>query len=249
MSQETERYQLENNGNTYLVRTPAGGGGGADVEANPEGTATEDLEKLKVGETIYGIPPVVGANPVLAGTEPALTGLQIGDTKYAVTKDAVIIDCTSGSLPTGITYNDVVTLMATKVVIAKWLQNTKIYEGIVFQAPQGYVGLRASAFIENFRGIGMYNTLTIYENGTIQILNSENFSYMSPKYNFQNVNAGNSNITSFMNNDTSYNFGAMSTYARTTAPSADNTDGGIRIVVLSSEPATRYNGYLYIITA
>lgn len=33
----------------------------------------------------------------------------------------------------------------------------------------------------------------------------------------------------------------------TTAPSSANTDG-IKIVVLSSEPATKYNGYLYIIT-
>lgn len=34
----------------------------------------------------------------------------------------------------------------------------------------------------------------------------------------------------------------------TTAPTAANTDG-IKIVVLSSEPATKYNGYLYIILA
>ena len=34
----------------------------------------------------------------------------------------------------------------------------------------------------------------------------------------------------------------------TTAPSSANTDGGIRIVVLTSEPATRYDGYWYIIT-
>lgn len=34
----------------------------------------------------------------------------------------------------------------------------------------------------------------------------------------------------------------------TTAPTADNTDG-IKIVVLSAEPATKYAGYLYIITA
>lgn len=32
----------------------------------------------------------------------------------------------------------------------------------------------------------------------------------------------------------------------TTAPSADNTSG-IKIVVLSSEPATKYNGFLYLI--
>lgn len=33
----------------------------------------------------------------------------------------------------------------------------------------------------------------------------------------------------------------------TTAPTADNTDG-LKFVVLSSEPATKYNGYIYIIT-
>lgn len=33
----------------------------------------------------------------------------------------------------------------------------------------------------------------------------------------------------------------------TTTPTADNTDG-LKIVVLDSEPATKYNGYLYIIT-
>lgn len=34
----------------------------------------------------------------------------------------------------------------------------------------------------------------------------------------------------------------------TTAPTANNTSGFLTIVVLSSEPATRYDGYLYIIT-
>lgn len=33
-----------------------GGGGGTTVVANPEGTATDDLEKLQVGEEIYNIP-------------------------------------------------------------------------------------------------------------------------------------------------------------------------------------------------
>ena len=35
----------------------------------------------------------------------------------------------------------------------------------------------------------------------------------------------------------------------TTAPSAANTDGGLILVVLSSDPATRYAGYIYIITS
>ncbi len=34
----------------------------------------------------------------------------------------------------------------------------------------------------------------------------------------------------------------------TTAPSSANNDGTLKIVVLSSEPATKYSGYLYIIT-
>jgi len=34
---------------------------------------------------------------------------------------------------------------------------------------------------------------------------------------------------------------------QTTAPTSDNTDG-LKFVVLSEEPATKYSGYLYIIT-
>ena len=34
----------------------------------------------------------------------------------------------------------------------------------------------------------------------------------------------------------------------TTAPTEANTDGTLHVVVLSAEPATKYNGYLYIIT-
>ena len=33
----------------------------------------------------------------------------------------------------------------------------------------------------------------------------------------------------------------------TTAPSADNTSGFLKIVVLASDPATKYDGYLYLI--
>ena len=43
------------NGTIYLI-TDASGGGGTTVVANPSGTATDDLEKLQVGTTIYKIP-------------------------------------------------------------------------------------------------------------------------------------------------------------------------------------------------
>lgn len=59
---------------------------GTTVVANPTGTATDDLTKIQVGETIYGIEggTEVIANPTMAGTEAALNGLQVGDTKYKV---------------------------------------------------------------------------------------------------------------------------------------------------------------------
>lgn len=34
----------------------------------------------------------------------------------------------------------------------------------------------------------------------------------------------------------------------TTAPTEDNPDDGLRVVVLEEEPEVRYNGYLYFIT-
>lgn len=34
----------------------------------------------------------------------------------------------------------------------------------------------------------------------------------------------------------------------TTAPTEDNTSGKLKVVVLDSEPATKYDGYLYMIT-
>lgn len=66
---------------------------GATVVANPTGSATQDLTKLQVGETIYGIDTgtEVIANPTLAGTEADLTGLQVGNTKYAVPQGTQVV--------------------------------------------------------------------------------------------------------------------------------------------------------------
>ena len=61
-----------------------GGGGGTTVVANPEGSATADLAKLQVGETIYGIPDAVVGNPSGSATAGNLTKLQIGSDIYNV---------------------------------------------------------------------------------------------------------------------------------------------------------------------
>lgn len=59
---------------TGELSVTGGGGGGTTVVANPEGEATSNLNKLQVGESIYGIPiyslPIAGAN--------TLGGVKIG---------------------------------------------------------------------------------------------------------------------------------------------------------------------------
>ena len=210
MSQETERYQLENNGNTYLARASASGGG-TDVEANPEGTATTDLEKLKVGETIYGIPEGtnVVANPTLAGTESALTGLQVGDTKYAVESGMTNPMTTQGDLIVG------------------GANGTPTRLG---QGGQDYAYLRFSPSSDS---------------SPVWARPELKHTYVDPSHNnetiFINSSSGGTSAIGF--GKPALNFGLGFT---TTAPSSANTDG-LKIVVLTAEPATYYDGYYYII--
>ena len=53
---------------------------GAEIDAAVEKAG--DLSKVK-------------ANPTLAGTEAALEGLQVGDTKYKVDQPVVVVECTA----------------------------------------------------------------------------------------------------------------------------------------------------------
>lgn len=54
-------------------------------------------------------------------------------------------------------------------------------------------------------------------------------------------------LTTLKNGSNYYSLGGDISYV-TTAPTGPNTSGGLKVVVLSSEPANRYDGYLYIIT-
>lgn len=55
-------------------------------------------------------------------------------------------------------------------------------------------------------------------------------------------------LTAIKNGSNYYSLGGGDIPYTNTAPTGPNTSGGIKVVVLSEEPATRYNGYLYIIT-
>ena len=210
MSQETERYQLENNGNTYLARASASGGD-TDVEANPEGTATTDLEKLKVGETIYGIPEgtEVVANPTLAGTESALTGLQVGDTKYAVESGMTNPMTTAGDLIVGGT------------------------DGV----PTRIAGQTAASGYSLFFTIGNATT-PLWTYASPSMLMSRDNTKHSVPYNPNTTGTANMSMGTIGN--------TIPLYPITTAPTANNTDG-LKIVVLTSEPATYYDGYYSIL--
>ena len=64
------------------IKMLAAGSGGSSVVANPEGEATEDLAKLEVDGTVYGIPEIE-VNPEGAATTD-LEKLKVGDTTYAI---------------------------------------------------------------------------------------------------------------------------------------------------------------------
>lgn len=78
----------------YLFLNGGGGGGGTTVVANPAGDATDELEKLQVANTIYGVPTSIGAvglfidanNVIKASTSiPANT-----DVSYTATQDCCV---------------------------------------------------------------------------------------------------------------------------------------------------------------
>ena len=68
------------------------------VTANPTLSGTEPLlTGIEIGDDKYKVPDEVSANPTLSGTEPLLAGLQIGDDKYKIPEETKIL--TSGITP------------------------------------------------------------------------------------------------------------------------------------------------------
>ena len=245
MSQTSKTYQYDrNDNNTFGVRGKADEG--TVVKANEALAGTEDsLTELTIGTTKYKVdqPINVVANPTLAGTEASLTGLEVGDTKYKVDVPHTINTYTIGTL----TGDDI----------------TKIENDIANRYP-----IKVNNYVYYIFGQAEYNVTFISYKDVLPYNYISNLNVLALNYNFSNHNLSVSTTASTMPiNDEKYNysatsgslltqitsggqpkvFGAMSTYALTTAPIAANTDGGIRFVVLSSEPATYYNGYYYII--
>ena len=82
---DTGRFYAEDG----QFRTPAGGGGGGtNVVANPTGAATEDLTKLEVGNTIYGISGSSGGGDLFVNITKGGTFLMADGTKLPNGADA-----------------------------------------------------------------------------------------------------------------------------------------------------------------
>lgn len=208
-----------------------------NVTANPTGTGSADLTKLTVGSTTYNIPQgtEVAANPTLAGTEAELTGLEVGGTKYKVPSD--YLPLAGGTMSGNINFpgDKGIASSEGRIILRSDSDTGAISLGSDY---------RSSAVVKLITGptghVYRMKGSTQYE-----ILDTSNTSANSvPVSTAATLNALKMNGVSYKVRDGITNgLGYL-----TTAPTADNMDG-IKIVVLSAEPATKYAGYLYIITA
>jgi len=182
------------------------------------------------------------ANPTLSGTEDDLTSIEIDDTKYKVPKGSYI---------------------------AVMADSTHISEASYAYINANYLGVPCFVTF----GAGLYRVVMkrenrFYSEAYIPYTSSGNSPFIKWCYidalraiyevtrDLPQVLANPSgdatvDLVKLMANGVNYKVRDGATNGLgylTTAPTAANNDG-IKIVVLSSEPATKYNGYLYIILA
>ncbi len=169
----------------------------------------------------------VVANPTLAGGEAALAGLQVGNTKYGMPYLPL-----SGGTMTG----DLVMGSLKKI---KYGSNYTVVERGGGDLAFGNTTDRTILASKN------EDLMHVKGTGSGQIFSILDASNTSANPTLAGSEAA---LESLQLNGTSYKNQPSSMQILTTAPAADNTSG-IKIVVLSSEPATKYNGYLYLITA
>lgn len=77
----------------YLFQN-GGGGGGSNVIPNPQGDATDELEKLQIESTIYGLPTAIGAVGLFVDTNNIIknnTAIPANtDVSYTATQDCFV---------------------------------------------------------------------------------------------------------------------------------------------------------------
>lgn len=181
------------------------------------------------------------ANPTLAGTEDDLTAIEIDGTKYKVPKGAYIATNSDATHITQESYN---------YIVANW--NTRpcyyVYEGVLYNVVQ----LDGDRLVSDIVLGYITNNLYVFYRAIVRdSLRYERDEIGVPFISANPSAIATSTLTKIQIANAIYKVCDGVTNGLgylTTAPTSANNDG-IKIVVLSSEPATKYNGYLYIILA
>ena len=214
------------------------------VVANPEipaGTTPTDLETVQVGSDYYQIPEgvEVEANPTVpSGTTPtALTGIKIDSGYYDIPQGMEIMEFNSSS---GNLTDDQISKLEGNNIIIKYdnyyyYKSQQVAALIIYSTP--IITLEYDGVMNVFKKKFTINkSQKIYSSGFVPV------TVANPT-----LAGTEASLTSVQIGDTKYKIADSVSYL-TTAPSAANTSGRLIFVVLDSDPSTKYDGYLYIIT-
>ena len=205
-----------------------------DVGKAPIVNASGEYELGNAGTNVV-------ANPTLAGTETALTGLQVGDTKYAL-KKVFHIYTSKTYTPSDSDYAQLVEDLSLGREIA--------IDGFIF-----YMVAHPTTDVWRYSSMmangGMNNKYPCYyvlisKSGDNYILSNMSTVSITDITVSQTLSFSNPRPVLSIGGIT-YAFVGTQTAYSTIAPTVDNTSGYLQTVVLTSEPATYYNGYYYII--
>lgn len=220
------------------------------VTANPTLSGNEaELTGLQVGSTKYKVPEgsEVVANPTLAGTETQLAGIQVDGTKYKMP-----------DVPT-IAANP--TQTGSETELERLQINSAKFKITHPTVPQIAVNPTLAGTEAAMTGLELngtkYKMPTVSANpalsGTeteLESLEVNGTKYKMPEGGGSAVvanptrTASDPSLRSITIGEDNYQIDTL--WYRTSAPTAANPNG-IKIVILPTEPATKYDGYLYII--
>lgn len=208
--------------NHYIQRGPQGETGpqGSIVEASATGTSTTEAGYITIDDVEYKL--VAAASIYTAGTGIDITNNVVSaDTDVLATQDYVD-QAVTGLVATSEMEDYAVPLMTP----------TSIYDAVYASDMSG------EAKLINISNVDIASNSIVQRTSTGQIICN------TPSSGDDAVNK------TYVDDEV----GGLATTVvqrytvQTTAPSAAILDGGIHIVVLSSEPATKYNGYIYLIS-
>lgn len=154
--------------------------GGATVEANPEGEATADLEKLEVDGTVYGIPSIE-VNPEGEATAD-LEKLEVDGTIYEIPEASGMPNLSATETLTGRTYLGSPTYIKVFDFTGSQQVNSNLsWYSMPVTLPEGINNIVA-ATIKHFGG-GITNAFDVQlSNGALQFRNHsmQNETFASP---------------------------------------------------------------------